>query len=163
MTDTLLGIGSTGLVSVTEQLDEAPDLLRRLPPGGIAWVRGGEGFVAWGEVARIDPGPGRDRFRRAWEVAASLLESADMRNPVGVPGSGPVAFGSFTFDPDSPGSSVVIPAVVVGRAGGRAWVTRVGAGRIPNPAAAAGPPASASPTPASESVSTRVRPLVTST
>jgi menaquinone-specific isochorismate synthase len=34
-----------------------------------------------------------------------------------------VAFTSFTFADSSPGSVVVVPRVVVGRAGGRAWIT----------------------------------------
>jgi menaquinone-specific isochorismate synthase len=45
---------------------------------------------------------------------------------VGVPGSGALAFASFTFD-DGPSQSVVIvPKVVVGRRDGASWITTVG-------------------------------------
>src|SRR5690606_33891676 len=43
-----------------------------------------------------------------------------------MPGTGPVAFGSFAFDPASPaGGALVVPAVVVGRRGDAAWVTTI--------------------------------------
>ncbi len=43
-----------------------------------------------------------------------------------MPGSGPVAFASFTFD-DGPGTSIVIvPSVIVGRRDGASWVTTIG-------------------------------------
>ncbi len=41
-------------------------------------------------------------------------------------GSGPVAFGSFTFDPSSDGSVLIIPRLLAGRDGhGQAWLTTV--------------------------------------
>ncbi len=51
-----------------------------------------------------------------------------VRDEVGLPGSGLVCFGSFAFA-DEPGDSVlVVPEVVVGRRGDRAWVTTISAG-----------------------------------
>jgi menaquinone-specific isochorismate synthase len=52
---------------------------------------------------------------------------------VGVAGSGPLAFGSFTFADD--GTSVlVVPEVVVGRRDGVSWVTTISVGRrVPPP------------------------------
>src|SRR5262249_39754848 len=47
---------------------------------------------------------------------------------VGVPGTGAVAFGSFTFDPASDGSVLIVPAVVLGRRSGIAWRTTITAG-----------------------------------
>jgi menaquinone-specific isochorismate synthase len=54
-----------------------------------------------------------------------------VRDDAQTPGSGPVAFGSFTFADD--GTSVlVVPEVLVGRRGGVAWVTTISAGdRVP--------------------------------
>lgn len=53
-----------------------------------------------------------------------------MRDEVGTPGSGLVAFGAFAFA-DEPGHSVlVVPWVVVGRRNGAAWVTTIGADTI---------------------------------
>ncbi len=50
------------------------DLLDLLPrEGGLAWLRRGDGLVAWGEVARIETsGPGRFlEAERAWRATAA--------------------------------------------------------------------------------------------
>jgi menaquinone-specific isochorismate synthase len=100
-------------------------LLERLPDERpLCWVRGGEGLVGWGEVARFTAtGPRRFTDADAWwrTFAAGL----DVRDEVDAEGTGPIAFTSFTFADDSPGSVVVVPRVVVGRAGGRAWITEI--------------------------------------
>ena len=50
-----------------------------------------------------------------------------------VRGSGPVAFGSFTFDASSEGSVLIVPRILVGRDGhGQAWLTTVTAEREPD-------------------------------
>jgi menaquinone-specific isochorismate synthase len=47
-----------------------------------------------------------------------------VRDEVSLPGTGPVAFGSFCFDPDSPsGGVLVVPETVVGHRDGNWWVT----------------------------------------
>ena len=102
------------------------DLLTRLPSNGaLCWTRGTDGFVAWGEAARLRvSGPGRFADAAAWwrELAATL----DVEDLVAVPGSGPIAFGSFTFD-DGPSESVmVVPRVVIGRRDGASWITTIG-------------------------------------
>jgi len=51
-----------------------------------------------------------------------------VRDDIDVPGSGLVAFGSFTFTDDAEGSTLVVPEVVVGRRDGIAWVTVIGLG-----------------------------------
>jgi menaquinone-specific isochorismate synthase len=91
----------------------------------LAWVRRGEGLVGWGEAARFETsGPGR--FADAEALCREALATAVVRDEVGVPGTGPVAFGSFAFT-DDPGTAsvVVVPRVVVGRRGGRAWLTTI--------------------------------------
>lgn len=110
-------------------VDDPVDLIARLPEASsLAWVRDGEGLVGWGEVARIRVGPGTDRFARAERELRELLAGAEISDAVGVPGSGPVAFGSFTFDPRTGGSVLVVPRIVLGRRGGRAWLTTIGDG-----------------------------------
>ena len=101
------------------------DLLARLPrTGGLAWLRNGDGLVGWGEVARLEV-QGPDRFAVAAQWWAEQVADMQVDDLVAVPGSGPVAFASFTFD-DGPGTSlVVIPQVVVGRRDGAAWMTAV--------------------------------------
>jgi menaquinone-specific isochorismate synthase len=49
----------------------------------------------------------------------------DVDDEVGLPGTGLVAFGSFTFDDDADGSVVVVPRVVVGRRDGTTWCTTI--------------------------------------
>src|SRR5690606_26769771 len=41
------------------------------------------------------------------------------------PGSGPVAFGLFTFDGDAVGSTLVVPRIVLARRDGLAWLTTI--------------------------------------
>lgn len=121
------------LVSVTTPFEAGGDLLAYLPSsGGIAWVREGEGFAGFGHVARIAAGTGPDRFLRAAGAVKEALGTAQVDDQVGSWGTGPIAFGSFTFDPDSPGSELVIPAVVIGRSGGRGWLTRNGWDGVPD-------------------------------
>ncbi|MGH2819157.1 MAG: isochorismate synthase [Actinomycetota bacterium] len=97
---------------------------------GCIWVRDGEGLVGWGCAARFEPGPGEDRFERADTFARDVLASLPPADEGGW-GTGPVAMGSFTFDPDVDGSVVIVPDVMLARRGGRSWLTAVG----PRPAA----------------------------
>jgi menaquinone-specific isochorismate synthase len=111
----------------TVAVSDPADLLARLPGAGpYAWVRHGEGLVGWGEAARasVPPGPGRFQWAREW--LAAVFGDARIDDEVGMPGSGPVAFGSFTFDGNAAGSTLVLPQVVLARSGGKAWLTTIG-------------------------------------
>ena len=101
-------------------------LLETLPDQDIvAWTRGTDGFAAWGEAARLTIS-GPDRFVRAAQWWRELVSSLDIDDRVHVPGTGPVAFGSFTFD-DGPSNSVmIVPNVIVGRRDGASWITTIG-------------------------------------
>lgn len=115
------------LVVRTVAVSDPDDLLARLPDAApYAWIRHGEGLVGWGEAARaaVPPGPGRFDWARGW--LTSLFAGAHIEDEVGMPGSGPVAFGSFTFDADSAGTVLVVPRVVLARRDGRAWLTTIG-------------------------------------
>ncbi|MGH3121957.1 MAG: isochorismate synthase, partial [Streptosporangiaceae bacterium] len=102
------------------------DLIVQLPgPGSLAWIRQGEGLAAWGEVARVTVPAGLDRFTAADKWLRALLDGALIEDRVGAPGCGPVAFGSFTFDPTSEGSVLILPQVVLGRRSGQAWLTTI--------------------------------------
>lgn len=104
------------------------ELLDYVPAeGALAWVRGGEGLVAWGEADRVDVA-GPERFSRAQRWWASWCRAARIDDRVAVPGSGPVAFASFAFDPQPGLSTVVVPRVILGVRDGRAWLTTVGDG-----------------------------------
>ena len=117
-------------VLLPQELADRP--LLSLLPRGIAhtsWVTtdtggGDPGLVGWGEAARAELG-GAERFSRAQRWWSAWLADADVDDAIGVPGSGPVAFASFAFDP-TPGTSViVVPSVVVGRRDGVSWLTVV--------------------------------------
>jgi menaquinone-specific isochorismate synthase len=119
------------LVSRTVEIDDPGPLLDLLPDpstddaGLTAWLRRGEGIVGWGVAASIRT-RGARRFDDAVEWWRDVAETAVVRDEIGVPGSGLVCLGSFAFA-DEPGDSVlVVPRVVVGRRGDRAWVTLVG-------------------------------------
>jgi menaquinone-specific isochorismate synthase len=104
----------------------AAALLDVLPSGSpFAWVRLGEGMVGWGEAARLSLS-GPDRFTRAVQWAQTLFAGAEVTDEVGLPGTGPVLFGSFAFADTPTPSVLVLPRVVVGHRDGRAWVTSVG-------------------------------------
>jgi menaquinone-specific isochorismate synthase len=118
------------LVTRTAPAPALGDLLEQLPvpgPGAqpLAWVRRGEGLVAWGECLRLDfSGP--DRFADADEAWTALAGSAVVRDDVRLPGTGPVAFVSFSFAGSSPaGSVLVVPRVVLGFRAGTWWVTTI--------------------------------------
>ncbi|MDN3311170.1 chorismate-binding protein [Microbacterium oryzae] len=99
----------------------------------LVWLRRGDGMVAAGaEVLRIDVGEdGRlDAIADLWRAIAS---ATDVDDTVGLPGTGLVGFGAFAFDDASAApSTLIVPSIVIGRRGGRGWVTRIG--RLDGPA-----------------------------
>ena len=84
----------------------------------FAFVRedgdGGDGVVGWGVAERIEVGTGVERFARTRDGLADVLSGQGSEE--GAPG--PVAFSSFTFDPDGDGSVMVVPATAVVRRDG---------------------------------------------
>jgi len=106
-------------------------LLERLPAEtSAAWVHRGEGLVGWGVAASWEV-TGDERFSRTQRQWGEWCQRAHIEDPLEIPGSGPVAFGTFTFDPNPASGSrslVVVPRVLVGRRDGRSWITVVGDG-----------------------------------
>jgi len=111
----------------TVAVPDPGDLLERIPqPDVVAWVHHGAGLAGWGEAVRVTLPAGDDRFTAAEKWLRSVFDSADVDDRVRVRGSGPVAFGTFTFDASSDGSVLIVPRAVLGRDGrGRAWLTTV--------------------------------------
>lgn len=111
-----------GLRARTTELPSSPALVDYFGPDGTAWIRNGEGMVGIGEVARIE---GAD-FAEAEQWWAEFISELDHEDQLGQhPGSGPVAMGSFVFDPGNTAeeSILVVPQLVVGRRKGRSWLT----------------------------------------
>jgi len=98
----------------TRRLERDVDLLAVAGRDGYLFEQGGLGLAGRGEALRL---PVAD--------AARLLAAMDVEDEVELPGTGPVAFGALPFAA-SPGSTVVVPEVVVGRDGeGNRWITTV--------------------------------------
>ncbi|MQY08990.1 isochorismate synthase [Actinomadura macrotermitis] len=127
---------SDSLVVRTVPIADPGDLIARLPhPAALAWIRHGQGVVGWGEAARITLPGGPGRFADAGHRLRELFGAAHVEDPLQIPGSGPVAFGSFGFDPKSPDSVLIVPRQIIGRRDGQAWLTTIGTGPHPHPLA----------------------------
>lgn len=120
------------LTARTVPVNDPANLLARLPhPTGLAWLRHGEGLIGWGEAARTAIPGGTDRFAWASTWLRTLFDTIDAHDPLTLPGTGPVAFGSFTFDPKADGSVLIVPRAILGRRGDHAWLTTIGDGTDP--------------------------------
>ncbi|MET0468711.1 MAG: isochorismate synthase [Aeromicrobium sp.] len=109
------------------------ELLSLIPDDdAFAWVHGGDGLVGWGRATEFRTS-GADRFTDAAQWWRELSSHAVVRDDVDVPGSGLVAFGSFTFADHTDGSALVVPEIVVGRRDGTTWVTVIGTGITATP------------------------------
>lgn len=147
---------TTHLVVETREIDPVEDLLAYADPARpLAWLRRGDGIVAVGRPLTeirpaVEAGTSRvETLAAAWRTMAAQSEISD---PMGLPGTGLVAFGAFAFDEDSAADSVlVVPTQVVGRHGDRFWRTtlRLAGARTtvtsssPSPTARTGPAPSA--------------------
>lgn len=137
------------LVARTVAIEHPGELLSLLPETSrpdqlAAWVRRGEGLVGWGSALRFRAS-GPNRFGQAQTWWRSVVDHAVVRDDLALPGTGPVAFGSFAFSSGSPaGAALVVPEVIVGRRGSQCWLTTIGVdSHLPGPVtpSAALPPA----------------------
>ncbi|MFA7323899.1 MAG: isochorismate synthase [Candidatus Nanopelagicales bacterium] len=111
----------------TRPLDDPGNLFSLLPSGdAVTWVRNGEGLVGWGIAASLEIS-GPERFSRAQRWWSKLCASASIDDTVSMPGTGPVAFASFAFDPEPGRSIIIVPRVLIGRRSGQSWITVIGA------------------------------------
>jgi menaquinone-specific isochorismate synthase len=115
---TALDAGALGEYSATSPAE----LLRT---DAFCWLRRGEGLLGFGEIASFS-GTGPERFANAEQWWKDVLSLAQVQDPVRIPGTGALAFGSFAFSKTSPHPSVlIIPALVVGFRDGTAWLTQL--------------------------------------
>ncbi len=129
----------TRLVSTTRLVDG-----RGLAAGGgFTWWHEGAGFAASGVAARVRTGTGPDRLAKAAAEVAAVLDGIEGEDPLGLPGTGPIAVGAVPFL-DSAEGELIVPALVVGRTeDGRAWVTEVSPAEPGGPGGPGGPGAAA--------------------
>lgn len=102
----------------------------------VLFSQHGDGLVAFGPHLRIAV-PGPDRFAQAESRVRRMFADAAVDDEVQLPGTGPVVFGAFTFDPAVTGSVLLLPRRIIGRDRGRAWRTDI-TGVLPD-ASAGGP------------------------
>ena len=85
----------------------------------LCWTRREAGLVGFGEIARFTA-TGPERFLEADIWWRHLVLEADITDSVELPGTGPVAFGSFAFSKKSTHESrLIVPEIVVGVRDGR--------------------------------------------
>lgn len=109
----------------TELLDDDRPLVDHAPAGALAWLHDDDGLVGWGEAMRIPVGVSDLRMRSFASALAAIMATVEVRDDVGVPGTGLVAFVSATFDVGASASVGIIPRRVVGRRSGTAWATSI--------------------------------------
>lgn len=105
--------------------DPGPLLDNTDPIRPAVFLRDGEGIVGLGQCARVTAqGPERVARLAAWW--RDVVARADIVDPVTLPGTGLVAFGSIAFAGSSPADSVlIVPSLIVGRRDGVAWMTTI--------------------------------------
>jgi menaquinone-specific isochorismate synthase len=119
------------LVVQTREIDPVDDILAFTDAASpLAWLRRGEGIVGVGSaVAEYEAGGIAESAAPAQSAAdmwRALAAEAEIDDPVGLHGTGLVAFGALVFDRRSRASSrLIVPQAVVGRRDGRAWITRI--------------------------------------
>ena len=135
------------LVARTRRLDADVDLLAFAGDEGYVFDKGRAGVAGRGRALVID-WPAGDPAAAARHAAAALA-GIEVDDHVGVPGTGPVAFGALPFTPGG-AARLVVPRVVAGRSqDGTRWITVVsgdgddrddgsGAGDLPDPEAPTG-------------------------
>lgn len=110
------------LMVTTRPVEHIDDLIEMLPSDdSVCWVRRGEGMVGWGTAARLQV-RGEERFSRTQRWWAELCDRFTVADSVSVPGTGPIAFASYAFDPND-ASEVVVPSVLLGQRSGQSWMT----------------------------------------
>lgn len=108
----------------TRIIDDPGPLVALLSPlNPLAFLRAGDGVIGIGEALRMEFS-GTERIHDAAVAWRSVADGATVANPLEVPGSGLVAFGSFAFSAASSApSTLVVPTTVIGRRNGVAWIT----------------------------------------
>ena len=119
------------LVVETREIDPVDDLLAYTSPSApLAWLRRGDGIVGIGDLGGYESGPADARDASRSESPAdtwrAIAAAAHVDDPLRLPGTGLVAFGTLVFDERSSGTSrLIVPEAIVGRHRGRSWITRI--------------------------------------
>lgn len=114
------------LIVETHPVDDVKLLIPLIDPRHpLVWLRKGQGMAGIGEALRLEFG-GAGRMLDACAAWKDVVAAARVTDPVKLPGSGLIAFGTFAFADDSAATStLIVPRVVIGKRDGRFWVTKV--------------------------------------
>jgi len=120
------------ILITTENLGENPVLTSVANELDLTttWIRSGDGLMGFGEYKKIEL-TGEDRFEKAKAWWQTQLSEFKIQNNVHGSGTGPILFGSFSFDPNEK-SILVIPKIILGKKAGKSWVTWIGNDTQPN-------------------------------
>lgn len=120
------------ILITTENLGENPVLTSVANELDLTttWIRSGDGLMGFGEYKKIEL-TGEDRFEKAKAWWQTQLSEFKIQNNVHGSGTGPILFGSFSFDPNEK-SILVIPEIILGKKAGKSWVTWIGNDTQPN-------------------------------
>ena len=123
----------------TQVLDSIRPLIPLVDPRNpLVFTRRGEGIAGIGEALRLEfSGP--NRMVDAAEAWKRVAASAEVTDPLALPGTGLVAFGAFAFSDTSSSTSVlIVPNIILGRRNGVSWITRINSDAPLPPATPAG-------------------------
>jgi len=108
------------------------DLITHLPENPLAFIRGGDGLVGFGETLRLTAN-GKHRISDLAAQWRAVAASAEVENPLSIAGTGLVAFGSFAFADQSASESVlIVPQILLGKRDGRVWLTEIKSAETPS-------------------------------
>ena len=119
---------SARLRASTIEIDDPGSLLDFLTPNDAAFVRGTDGFVALGDIARCSVGSAAEIDAWWADLAGRIEHETEMP---GVFGKGPLLLASLPFAPDSARRPfAIVPETIIGRRNGRSWLTVIGRDRV---------------------------------
>jgi menaquinone-specific isochorismate synthase len=108
-------------------------LLSHLPEKPLAFIRGGDGIVGWGEAARIESTLPSGRVADLAAKWRELVANSTVSDEVQLPGTGLVAFGALAFsDLSNAPSTLIVPEVILGSRDGRVWLTTINGSSAPD-------------------------------
>jgi menaquinone-specific isochorismate synthase len=115
------------LTVTTVELEGADfELISKLPENPLVYIREGHGLVGWGEALRLESRASAERIADLAKKWKSIVENSFVTDTLLCPGSGLVAFGTFSFSDQSAAPSVlIVPRVILGSSEGKIWLTRV--------------------------------------
>lgn len=113
------------MVCRTKALADTSEVDSCIGAADIVWISPGTTLVGIGTGYRCRVPRTPRRFAEVSASLRTLYAQAHVEDDVDLPGSGPIAFGSFSFDWKDRGSDLILPSVVYGMTDSVAWKTEL--------------------------------------